>query len=71
MDDLEANVRRVIAAIWLQLFQKVVENWTFILRFIRASCGAYMQEIIFKQQRHKIIFTIRMKPWLTPRFLFI
>jgi hypothetical protein len=48
LDHLEANIRRVIANIRPQTLEKVVENWTSRLRFIRASRGAHMPEIIFK-----------------------
>lgn len=48
LDDLETNIRRIIADIRLQLLEKVVENWTSRLRFLRASRGAHMPEIIFK-----------------------
>ncbi|GFX30661.1 transposable element Tc3 transposase [Trichonephila clavipes] len=45
---LEDNIRRVIADIRLQMLEKVIENWTSRLDYIRASCGSPMPEIIFK-----------------------
>ncbi|GFT63934.1 uncharacterized protein TNCV_2314171 [Trichonephila clavipes] len=48
LDHLEDNIRRVIADIWPQMLEKVIENWTSILDYIRASRGSHMPEIIFK-----------------------
>ncbi|GFX30082.1 histone-lysine N-methyltransferase SETMAR [Trichonephila clavipes] len=45
---LEDNIRRVIADIRPQMFEKVIENWTPRLDYIRASRGSPMPEIIFK-----------------------
>ncbi|GFY15374.1 hypothetical protein TNCV_1571851 [Trichonephila clavipes] len=45
LDPLEDNIRRVIADIRPQMLEKVIENWTFRLDYIRAS---HMPEIIFK-----------------------
>ncbi|GFV84352.1 uncharacterized protein TNCV_2044001 [Trichonephila clavipes] len=47
-DHLEDNIRRVIADIWPQMLEKVIENWTSRLDYIRASRGNLMPEIIFK-----------------------
>ncbi|GFW54968.1 hypothetical protein TNCV_2785831 [Trichonephila clavipes] len=47
-DHLEDNIRRVIADIRQQMLEKVIENWTCRLDYIRASCGSPMPEIIFK-----------------------
>ncbi|GFY25333.1 transposable element Tc3 transposase [Trichonephila clavipes] len=47
-DDLEDNIRRVIADIRPQMLEKVIENWTSRLDYIRASRGSHMPEIIFK-----------------------
>ncbi|GFX04195.1 uncharacterized protein TNCV_3973441 [Trichonephila clavipes] len=47
-DHLEDNIRRVIADIRLQMLEKVIENWTSRLDYIRASRGSPMPEIIFK-----------------------
>ncbi|GFY31435.1 DUF4817 domain-containing protein [Trichonephila clavipes] len=47
-DNLEDNIRRVIADIRPQMLEKVIENWTSRLDYIRASCGSPMPEIIFK-----------------------
>ncbi|GFV22678.1 putative LOC100569746 [Trichonephila clavipes] len=48
LDHLEDNIRRVIADIRPQMLEKVIENWTSRLDYIRASRGSPMQEIIFK-----------------------
>ncbi|GFU70192.1 transposable element Tc3 transposase [Trichonephila clavipes] len=45
---LEDNIRRVIADIRPQMLEKVIENWTSRLDYIRASRGSPMPEIIFK-----------------------
>ncbi|GFW63206.1 DUF4817 domain-containing protein [Trichonephila clavipes] len=59
LDHLEDNIRRVIADIRPQMLEKVIENWTSRLDYIRASRGSPMPEIIFKMQCHKIIFLIK------------
>ncbi|GFU70775.1 hypothetical protein TNCV_1795231 [Trichonephila clavipes] len=46
--NLEYNIRRVIADILPQMLEKVSENWTSRLDYIRASRGSPMPEIIFK-----------------------
>ncbi|GFV68669.1 uncharacterized protein TNCV_4883681 [Trichonephila clavipes] len=48
LDHLEDNIRRVIADIRPQTLEKVIENWTSRLDYIRASHGSPMPEIIFK-----------------------
>ncbi|GFT09701.1 transposable element Tc3 transposase [Trichonephila clavipes] len=48
LDHLEDNIRRVIADIWPQMLEKVIENWSSRLDYIRASRGSPMPEIIFK-----------------------
>ncbi|GFU68279.1 uncharacterized protein TNCV_834061 [Trichonephila clavipes] len=48
LDHLEDNIRRVIADIRPQMLEKVIENWTSALDYIRASRGSHMPEIIFK-----------------------
>ncbi|GFV69932.1 transposable element Tc3 transposase [Trichonephila clavipes] len=48
LDHLEDNIRRVIADIRPQMLEKVIENWTSRLDYIRASRGSLMPEIIFK-----------------------
>ncbi|GFX12817.1 putative transposable element [Trichonephila clavipes] len=45
---LEGNIRRVIADIRPQMLEKVIENWTSRLDYIRASRASHMPEIIFK-----------------------
>ncbi|GFS81773.1 putative transposable element [Trichonephila clavipes] len=47
-DHLIDNIRRVIADIRPQMLEKVIENWTSRLDYIRASRGSPMPEIIFK-----------------------
>ncbi|GFU23880.1 hypothetical protein TNCV_3331581 [Trichonephila clavipes] len=48
LDHLEDNIRRVIADIRPKMLEKVIENWTCGLDYIRASRGSPMPEIIFK-----------------------
>ncbi|GFW20230.1 retrovirus-related Pol polyprotein from transposon 297 [Trichonephila clavipes] len=48
LDHLEDDIRRVIADIRPQMLEKVIENWTSRLDYIRASRGSPMPEIIFK-----------------------
>ncbi|GFV00832.1 transposase [Trichonephila clavipes] len=48
LDHLEDNIRRVIADIRPQMLEKVIENWTSRLDYIRASRGSHMPEFIFK-----------------------
>ncbi|GFT59460.1 hypothetical protein TNCV_3405811 [Trichonephila clavipes] len=47
LDHLEDNIRHVIADIRPQMLEKVIENWTSRLDYIRASRGSPMPEIIF------------------------
>ncbi|GFW51439.1 transposable element Tc3 transposase [Trichonephila clavipes] len=48
LDHLEDNIRRVISDIRPQMLEKVIENWTSRLDYIRANRGSPMPEIIFK-----------------------
>ncbi|GFX41470.1 putative transposable element [Trichonephila clavipes] len=48
LNHLEDNIRRVIADIRPQMLEKVIENWTSRLDYIRANHGSHMPEIIFK-----------------------
>ncbi|GFX70338.1 uncharacterized protein TNCV_2955581 [Trichonephila clavipes] len=48
LDHLEENIRRVIADTRPQMLEKVIENCTSRLDYIRASRGSPMPEIIFK-----------------------
>ncbi|GFT96739.1 transposable element Tc3 transposase [Trichonephila clavipes] len=48
LDHLEDNIHRAIADTWPQMLEKVSENWTSRLDYIRASRGSPMPEIIFK-----------------------
>ncbi|GFV82192.1 putative transposable element [Trichonephila clavipes] len=47
-DHLEDNIHRVFADIRPQMLEKVMENWTSRLDYIRASRGSPMPEITFK-----------------------
>ncbi|GFU87850.1 putative transposable element [Trichonephila clavipes] len=47
LDHLEDNICRVIADIRPQMLEKVIENWTSRLDYIRASRGGHMPEIIY------------------------
>ncbi|GFX94563.1 transposable element Tc3 transposase [Trichonephila clavipes] len=59
LDHLEDNIHRVIADMWPQMLEKVIETGTSRLDYIRASRGSPMPEIIFKLKCHKIIFRIK------------
>ncbi|GFU68761.1 transposable element Tcb2 transposase [Trichonephila clavipes] len=48
LDHLEDNIRRVIADIRPRMMEKVIENWTSRLDYIRFSRGRHMPEIIFR-----------------------
>ncbi|GFX17337.1 putative LOC100569746 [Trichonephila clavipes] len=48
LDHLEDYIRLVIADIRPQMLEKVIENWTSRLDYIRASRGSHMPEITFK-----------------------
>ncbi|GFV08444.1 DUF4817 domain-containing protein [Trichonephila clavipes] len=48
LDHLEDNIRRVIADIRPKMLEKVIENWTSRLDYIRASHDSHMPEILFK-----------------------
>ncbi|GFV55414.1 uncharacterized protein TNCV_2463041 [Trichonephila clavipes] len=48
LDHLEDNIRCVIAAIRPQMLEKVIENCTSRLDYIRESRGSLMPEIILK-----------------------
>ncbi|GFV63294.1 uncharacterized protein TNCV_1373911 [Trichonephila clavipes] len=48
LDHLEDTIHRVISDIRPQMLEKVIENWTSRLDYIRASRGRPMPEIIFK-----------------------
>ncbi|GFX12510.1 vacuolar protein sorting-associated protein 13 [Trichonephila clavipes] len=55
-DHLEDNIRRVIADIRPQMLEKVIENWTSRLDYIRAGRGSPMPEIIFKIKIKSVTF---------------
>ncbi|GFT27498.1 DUF4817 domain-containing protein [Trichonephila clavipes] len=50
LDHLEDNIRRIIADIRPQILEKVIENWTSRLDYIRASRGSHVPEIILKME---------------------
>ncbi|GFV59910.1 guanylate cyclase 32E [Trichonephila clavipes] len=50
LDHLEDNIRRVVADIRPQMLEKIIENWTSRLDYIRAIRGSPMPEIIFKMK---------------------
>ncbi|GFU00500.1 histone-lysine N-methyltransferase SETMAR [Trichonephila clavipes] len=56
LEHLEDNIRRVIADIWPQMLEKVIENWTSRLDYIRASRGSHIPEIIFKCNATRLSF---------------
>ncbi|GFU58940.1 transposable element Tc3 transposase [Trichonephila clavipes] len=56
LDHLEDNIRHVIYYIRPQMLEKVIENWTSRLDYIRASRGSPMPEIIFKMQCQRLSF---------------
>ncbi|GFX18612.1 DUF4817 domain-containing protein [Trichonephila clavipes] len=62
LDHLEDNIRRVIADIRPQMLEKVIENWTSKLDYIRASRGSRMPEIIFKMVTFPPSFRVVMAP---------
>ncbi|GFW74564.1 DUF5641 domain-containing protein [Trichonephila clavipes] len=63
LDHLEDNIRRVIADIRPQMLEKVIENWTSRLDYIRASRDSHIPEIIFKISSRSI-FIVK-----TPKYL--
>ncbi|GFW90968.1 putative transposable element [Trichonephila clavipes] len=56
LDHLEDIIRRVIADIRLQMLEKVIENLTFRLDYIRASCGSPMPEFKLKCNATRLSF---------------
>ncbi|GFW29035.1 hypothetical protein TNCV_2355931 [Trichonephila clavipes] len=62
LDHLEDNIRRVIADIRPQMLEKVIENWTSRLDYIRASRCSPMPEIIFKMNRVSAVDLIYCYP---------
>ncbi|GFV08094.1 uncharacterized protein TNCV_1047231 [Trichonephila clavipes] len=48
LDHLEDIIHRVIADIRPQMLEKIIENWTSRLDYIRASRDSHMPDIIFK-----------------------
>ncbi|GFU29635.1 transposable element Tc3 transposase [Trichonephila clavipes] len=48
LDNLEDNIRLVIADIRPQMLEKVIKNWRSRLDYIRASRSSHLPEIIFK-----------------------
>ncbi|GFX96155.1 hypothetical protein TNCV_2290441 [Trichonephila clavipes] len=56
LDHLEDNIRRVIADIRPQRLEKVIENWTCRLDYIRASRGSHMQKSYLKCNATRLSF---------------
>ncbi|GFX56983.1 hypothetical protein TNCV_3701481 [Trichonephila clavipes] len=56
LDHLEENIRRVIADIRPQMVEKVIENWTSRLDYIRASHGSHMPESYLKCNATRLSF---------------
>ena len=49
LEELEENIRTVIAEIQQDLLQKVCTNWTTRLQYVRINQGGHMPQIIFKK----------------------
>ncbi|GFY13276.1 hypothetical protein TNCV_2335401 [Trichonephila clavipes] len=71
LDHLEDNICRFIADIRPQMLQKVIENWTSRLDYIRASRGSSMPEVIFKMFVEWTQNEIAVVPDFNKRILFI
>ncbi|GFY22330.1 hypothetical protein TNCV_398661 [Trichonephila clavipes] len=56
LDHLEDNIRRVIADIRRQMLERVIENWTSRLDYIRASRGSHMPETYLKCNATRLSF---------------
>ncbi|GFT38890.1 uncharacterized protein TNCV_1585781 [Trichonephila clavipes] len=56
LDHLEDNIHRGIADIRPQMLEKVIENWTSRLDYIRTSRGSHMPDIIFKEIIFRLSF---------------
>ncbi|GFV35489.1 DUF4817 domain-containing protein [Trichonephila clavipes] len=63
LDHLEDNIRRVIADIRPQMLEKVIENWTSRLDYIRASRGSHMPEIIFRMLTRNWMTSFKCLLW--------
>ena len=49
LDELEANIQRIIGDITPAVLNQVIENWTPVLEHVRVSRGEHMPKIIFKK----------------------
>ncbi|GFU67879.1 hypothetical protein TNCV_2842101 [Trichonephila clavipes] len=56
LDHLEDNIRRVIADIRPQMLEKVIENWTSRLDYIRASQAVICQKSYLKCNATRLSF---------------
>ncbi|GFX50444.1 DUF4817 domain-containing protein [Trichonephila clavipes] len=56
LDHLEDNIRRVIADVRPQMLEKVIENWTSRLDYIRASRGSPMPKSYLKCNATRLSF---------------
>ncbi|GFU97649.1 transposable element Tc3 transposase [Trichonephila clavipes] len=59
LDHLEDNIRRVIADIRPQMLEKVIENWTSRLDYIRASRGSLCQKSYLKSNDTRLSFELK------------
>ena len=48
IDELEANITRVINGISADMLERVLENWTHRMDHLRASFRQHLNKIIFK-----------------------
>ncbi|GFT38569.1 uncharacterized protein TNCV_4948891 [Trichonephila clavipes] len=64
LDHLEDNIRHVIADLRPQMLEKVIENWTSRLDYIRASRGSSMPEIIYIMAMSTDLATQKSPPGL-------
>ena len=49
LDELEANIRRIIGDITPAVLNQVIENWTSSLEHVRVSRRGLMPEIMLKK----------------------
>ena len=49
IEELEANITRVIGQISLEMLERVIENWNFRKDHVSRSHGQHLKEIIFKK----------------------
>jgi len=49
IEELEANITRVINQIPLEMLERVIQNWNFRMDHVSHSYGQYLKKIIFKK----------------------